>query len=203
MPAGWWALASARRKTVSFALHGARLGCLSRSTIMTNHNIERLRSHQNNVRRYSRLLATHLTDIERGYIERRLSEERRCVEALLREEFPYRLSARSTDGSPNGPATNTTALLRPADAFVHPMDVVEDCDLTLYEKRAILSSWAADTCAVKDFSRSGQCCPEPGVSFDLILDALRALNPDAEPQAKPVPSRRARRNKAENNQSSL
>src|SRR6202012_4996881 len=116
---------------------------------MTSDNIERLRSHQNNVRRYSRLLATQLTAIERRYIERRLSEEQRCVEALLREEFPDRLSARLSDGSCNEPAKNMTALLHPADAFIHPMDVVEDCDLTSDEKRAILSSWAADACAVK------------------------------------------------------
>ena len=170
---------------------------------MTNRNIERLRSHQNNVRRYSRLLATRLTDIERVYIERRLSEERRCVEALLREEFPDRLSARLSDGSSNEPATNMTALLHPADAFIHPMDVVEDCDLTPYEKRAILSSWAADACAVKDLSDIGRSCPEPAVSSDLILDALRALNSDVKPPVKPVPSERSRWNKAGNNHSAL
>ena len=36
------------------------------------------------------------------------------------------------------------ALLHPAQAFAHPIDVVRDNDLTLNEKRAILASWASD-----------------------------------------------------------
>ena len=40
-------------------------------------------------------------------------------------------------------------LLHPASAFVHPMDVVRDADLTLNEKRAILASWASDACALE------------------------------------------------------
>ena len=40
-------------------------------------------------------------------------------------------------------------LLRPAQAFEHPSDVVNDADLTLNEKRAILASWASDACAVE------------------------------------------------------
>ena len=39
-------------------------------------------------------------------------------------------------------------LLHPAQAFSHPSDVVNDPDLTLNEKRAILASWASDACAV-------------------------------------------------------
>jgi len=152
---------------------------------MTSHNVERLRAHQNNIRRYRRLLATHLTDLERAYIERRLNEEQASVETLLREEFPDRLSARLADRSVHGPATNLdmTALLHPADAFSHPMDVVEDGDLTSYEKRAILSSWAADVCAVKDLrdpSRSFH-------SFDDILDALRVLDSQSELPAERTP----------------
>ena len=108
---------------------------------MTSHNVERLRAHQNNIRRYRRLLASRLTDLERAYIERRLNEEQTSVETLLREEFPDRLSARLADRSVNGPTTNLDMieLLHPAEAFSHPMDVVEDRDLTAYEKRAILS----------------------------------------------------------------
>jgi hypothetical protein len=48
-------------------------------------------------------------------------------------------------------AAEIEALLHPAYAFSHPMDVVRDADLTLYEKRVILSSWASDACAVEDF----------------------------------------------------
>ena len=40
-------------------------------------------------------------------------------------------------------------LLHPAQAFPHPVDVVNDPDLTLNEKRAILASWASDACAIE------------------------------------------------------
>lgn len=40
-------------------------------------------------------------------------------------------------------------LLHPANAFARPADVVNDPDLTLSEKRAILASWASDACAVE------------------------------------------------------
>jgi hypothetical protein len=39
-------------------------------------------------------------------------------------------------------------LLHPAQAFGHPSEVVNDPDLTLNEKRAIMASWASDACAV-------------------------------------------------------
>lgn len=149
---------------------------------MTSYNVERLRAHQNNIRRYRRLLSTHLTDLERAYIERRLNEEQTSVETLLREEFPDRLSARLADRSVDGQATNLdmTALLHPAEAFSHPMDVVEDCDLTSYEKRAILSSWAADSCAVKDLRDPSGSFHGAAVSLDDILDALRVLDSESE-----------------------
>lgn len=35
--------------------------------------------------------------------------------------------------------------LNPANAFAHPMDVVDDADMTLAEKRAFLNGWAACT----------------------------------------------------------
>lgn len=40
-------------------------------------------------------------------------------------------------------------LLYPSRAFGHPQAVVEDTDLSLNEKRAILASWASDVCASK------------------------------------------------------
>ena len=173
---------------------------------MTNHNVERLRAHQNNIRRYCRLLATHLTDLERAYIERRLNEEQSSVEALLQKEFPDRLSARLADRSVHAPATNPdmSALLHPADAFSHPMDVVEDCDLTSYEKRAILSSWAADACAVRDLRDPSRSFHGAAVSFDDILDALRALDSESELPAEPRPrSGRSGRKKTGDTHSSL
>ncbi len=68
------------------------------------------------------------------------------------------------------------ALLHPAEAFAHPSDVVDDPDLTLNEKRAILASWASDACAVEaapELRRSPRGKP---VRFDDIMDALRTLD---------------------------
>ena len=41
-------------------------------------------------------------------------------------------------------------LLQPANAFADPMAVVDDQDLTLTEKRAILSAWASDAAQRRD-----------------------------------------------------
>jgi hypothetical protein len=77
-------------------------------------------------------------------------------------------------------AVEIDALLHPARAFSHPMDVVRDTDLTLYEKRAILSSWASDACAVEDFPEFRQPCGAAPVKFDDIMDALRGLDAELE-----------------------
>ena len=76
------------------------------------------------------------------------------------------------------------ALLHPASAFAHPMDVVRDPDLTLNEKRAILASWASDACAMEAapvlrVNNSGNV-----VRWDDIMDALRTLDKDG---GKPLP----------------
>ena len=67
-------------------------------------------------------------------------------------------------------------LLHPARAFSHPMDVVRDGDLTSYEKRAILSSWASDACAVQDVPELRQLSGMGRVRFDDVMDALRELD---------------------------
>jgi len=74
------------------------------------------------------------------------------------------------------------ALLRPSTAYAHPGDVLRDPDLTIYEKRAILSSWASDACAVESAPglRLAPGAPQP-VSFDDIIDALRSLDGDDPP----------------------
>ena len=68
-------------------------------------------------------------------------------------------------------------LLHPAQAFEHPDDVVNDADLTLNEKRAILASWASDACAV-EAAPALRCAPggRRPVSVDEILEALRSLD---------------------------
>jgi hypothetical protein len=79
------------------------------------------------------------------------------------------------------------ALLHPASAFAHPMDVVRDADLTLNEKRAILASWASDACAVEaapELRTNGSGC---AVRWDEIMDALRILDGEAEKYGKPLP----------------
>jgi hypothetical protein len=43
--------------------------------------LARLRTHRNNIERYRNLLETKLTELERKYIERRLSEEQSMMAA--------------------------------------------------------------------------------------------------------------------------
>jgi hypothetical protein len=69
------------------------------------------------------------------------------------------------------------SLLHPAEAFAHPNDVVNDPDLTLNEKRAILASWASGACADEAILtlRRGAGAKRP-VPFDEVMDALRVLD---------------------------
>ena len=81
-----------------------------------------------------------------------------------------------------GFVTELDQIINPAAVFDHPKDVVSDPDLTKQEKRAILSAWASDACAV-------QCLPgmrqlpdaKAPVGFDEIIDALKSLDDDPEP----------------------
>jgi hypothetical protein len=68
------------------------------------------------------------------------------------------------------------ALLHPAQAFDHPSNVVNDPDLTLSEKRAILASWASDACAVEAVPSLRSIPGRTPVRFDDIMDALRQLD---------------------------
>ena len=71
-------------------------------------------------------------------------------------------------------------LLSPARHFKHPDDVLSDATLELQEKRAILSSWASDACAVESMPALRQPAgAELPISFNQIMDALRRL--DARP----------------------
>ena len=69
-------------------------------------------------------------------------------------------------------------LLHPAQAFQYPSEVVNDPDLTLNEKRAILASWASDACAV-EASPALRTVKDGVVSLDHIMDALRKLDGEA------------------------
>ena len=49
---------------------------------MTEENLARLRTHRNNIHRYRGLLRTQPTDLERGFIETRISEEKEAAKRL-------------------------------------------------------------------------------------------------------------------------
>jgi hypothetical protein len=97
--------------------------------------------------------------------------ERRLQDGLS-EETPY---IAGDEWDPND-------LLHPAQAFEHPFHVVNDSDLTLNEKRAILASWASDAC-VPEAAPHLRCSPggKRPVLFDDVMDALRALDKQANP----------------------
>jgi hypothetical protein len=67
-------------------------------------------------------------------------------------------------------------LLHPAQAFENPAAVVNDPDLTVNEKRAILASRASDACAVEAAPDLRAGPQGSGVRFDDIMDALRTLD---------------------------
>src|SRR4029453_8866326 len=90
-------------------------------------------------------------------------------------------------------ALDLDILLHPSQLFEHPSDVLDDPDLSLNEKRAILASWASDACAVESApalrnNPSGQV-----LSFDDIMDALRALDKQAATAVTAGDRRRAAR----------
>jgi hypothetical protein len=89
---------------------------------------------------------------------------------VIHEPNPYRRTKGMSDGP--GSTFDLDQLLHPAQAFGHPLDVVNDPDLTTHEKRAILSSWASDACAE-------DAAPElrgSSVRFEEIVEGLRTLD---------------------------
>ena len=66
-------------------------------------------------------------------------------------------------------------LLHPARAFTRPSDVVNDPDLTLNEKRAILASWASDACA-EEANPLWRTDEGRTASWDDVMDALKELD---------------------------
>jgi hypothetical protein len=94
----------------------------------------------------------------------------------------------SNSDSPSGGDFDLQALLHPAGAFAHPSDVVRDPDLTLHEKRALLAAWASDACAVES-APALRISPDGSapVTFDDVMDALRALDAQAAEWGKPTP----------------
>jgi hypothetical protein len=103
----------------------------------------------------------------------------------------------------NGVNFELDELLHPAQAFDHPSEVVNDPDLTLNEKRAILASWASDACAV-EAAPELRMGPKAPVRFDAIMDALRTLDKQANASRYRNPfglrSQRRRRRNDDNDQ---
>jgi hypothetical protein len=66
--------------------------------------------------------------------------------------------------------------LHPAHAFGHSSEVVNDPDLSLNEKHAILASWASDACAIEAAPELRSSPSGTRVQFDDIMEALRTLD---------------------------
>jgi hypothetical protein len=64
---------------------------------MLDENLARIRAHRNNIHRYRRLLRTRLTDVERAFIDRRMTEEQVKLDALVAETFPVAFSMPAAD----------------------------------------------------------------------------------------------------------
>ena len=88
--------------------------------------------------------------------------------------------AAQTDFDEDDEILDLDSLLHPAQAFEHPSHVVNDPDLTLNEKRAILASWASDACAI-EAAPSLRRVPggKSPVRFDDVMEALFALDKEA------------------------
>jgi len=69
---------------------------------MIDEKLALLRTHRNNIGRYHRLLKTELTQLERQFIERRLSEERSAMEKLAASALPliFQIPARAVKKTP-------------------------------------------------------------------------------------------------------
>jgi hypothetical protein len=68
----------------------------------TDEKLARLRAHRNNVHSYRRLLSTRLSDLEREFLMKRLSEEQIAIDALSTTTFPFSLNL---DGPITGAAS--------------------------------------------------------------------------------------------------
>jgi len=68
------------------------------------------------------------------------------------------------------------SLLHPSQVYEHPSEVVNDPDLSLNEKRAVLASWASDACAVEAAPALRKGPNGRTVEFDEVMDALRTLD---------------------------
>ena len=78
-------------------------------TKMIDEKLARLRTHRNNIDRYRRLLKTRLTELERQYIEARLSEEQSALEKLAASTFPLAFQTPRIQNSNTEPPISSAA----------------------------------------------------------------------------------------------
>lgn len=76
------------------------------STMMVDEKLSRIRARTSNIRRYRRLLKTQLTELERSFILKRLSEEQNALAELADRTFPLSV----------GPLRSENEALRTASA---------------------------------------------------------------------------------------
>jgi hypothetical protein len=75
---------------------------------MTELDTILITAHRGNIRRYKRLLRTHLTDLERSFVLRRMDEEKSALRDLLQK--------RGNPQAPPFPDHFSAALLSSAEA---------------------------------------------------------------------------------------
>ncbi|MXN53212.1 hypothetical protein GR158_19095 [Shinella sp. AETb1-6] len=82
-------------------------------------------------------------------------------------------------------AISAAHLLHPAKHFDHPRDVLAADGIGKEEKRAILASWASDIFAIESIPAL-RLYPgtDKAVSYDEIIEALKALDKDDEQSGK-------------------
>jgi len=67
--------------------------------MMVDEKLARIRARTSNIRRYRRLLKTELTELERGFVLKRLSEEERALQELNGEIFPMAIGPFKNEGA--------------------------------------------------------------------------------------------------------
>ena len=84
---------------------------------------------------------------------------------------------RGTEYSALGVPAEIDDLLHPGRRYDRPADVLMDTTLTMAQRRAILSSWASDACAVPSAPPLRRApFSTATVSFDEIMDALLEID---------------------------
>jgi hypothetical protein len=77
---------------------------------MFEETLARLRTHHKNVQRYRQLLETSLTDFEREYIGKRLSEEQASIDMLsANAQVEARSATNLSDGNPQASSATGAA----------------------------------------------------------------------------------------------